>query len=114
MMLVEEMIVPDAALPIDALRRHVRLGTGFAEDDMQEELLASFLRAAMSAIESRTGKALLQRDFRLVLTDWYSADRQPLPLAPVVSVTGIQPVSSRRAGYGGRKRDAGRTVGHMR
>ncbi len=89
MMLVEEMIVPDAALPIDALRRHVRLGTGFAEDDMQEELLASFLRAAMSAIESRTGKALLQRDFRLVLTDWYSADRQPLPLAPVVSVTGI-------------------------
>ncbi len=89
MMLVEETSVPDAALPVEALKRQIRLGSGFAEDDMQDALLASFLRAAMSAIESRTGKVLLQRSFQLMLNDWDNADRQPIPVAPVQSITQI-------------------------
>ncbi|SNR60914.1 head-tail connector protein [Puniceibacterium sediminis] len=86
MMLIEETSLPDAALPVDALKRHMRMGTGFAEDGSQDELLASFLRAAMAAIEARTGKVLLQRSFQLLLTEWASVDRQPLPVAPVLAV----------------------------
>ena len=89
MMLVEETSLPEAALPVEALKRHMRLGTGFAEDDLQDVLLASFLRAALSAIEGRTGKALLQRSFSLTLNAWASSDRQPLPIAPVVSITQV-------------------------
>ena len=63
MMLIEESQLPEAALPVAALRRHLRLGTGFAEDDLQDAVLGSFLRAALAAIEARTGKALMARGF---------------------------------------------------
>ncbi len=45
------------------LREHLRLGTGFGEDGLQDPVLAGFLRAALAAIEGRTGKALIARDF---------------------------------------------------
>ena len=63
MMLIEETAVPSEALPVDAFKAHLRLGTGFSEDTLQEPVLESFLRAAMSAIEARTGKILIERDF---------------------------------------------------
>ena len=57
MMLIEETAVPLAALPLAEFKAHLRLGTGFADDDIQDPVLESFLRAAMAAIEARTGKA---------------------------------------------------------
>ncbi|MGY9048686.1 MAG: head-tail connector protein, partial [Rhodobacterales bacterium] len=89
MMLVEETLVAEAALPVESLKRHLRLGSGFAEDDLQNTLLASFLRAAIAAIEGRTGKVLLRRSFQLLLSEWNSVDRQPFPVAPVVSVAEV-------------------------
>lgn len=89
MMLVEETSVPDEALPVEALKQHMRLGSGFAEDAVQDELLASFLRAALAAIEARTGKALVQRSFQVLVNAWDSPDRQPLPVAPVLSITQV-------------------------
>ncbi|KMK67711.1 gene transfer agent protein [Puniceibacterium sp. IMCC21224] len=89
MMLVEETFVPDAALPVEALKRHLRLGSGFAEDTEQDLLLTSFLRAALAAIESRTGKALLRRSFVLTVNAWEKPDCQTLPVAPVMSVTEV-------------------------
>lgn len=88
MMLVEESQVPVAALPVAALREHLRLGSGFAGADLQDGLLEGHLRAAMAAIEGRIGKALIARAFRLELEDWRGAE-QPLPLAPVVSVASV-------------------------
>lgn len=88
MMLVEETQVPGAALPVAALREHLRLGSGFAGDDLQDGLLEGHLRAAMAAIEGRIGKALIARAFRLELEDW-RGDEQPLPLAPVASVVSV-------------------------
>lgn len=89
MMLVELAEAPEAALPVPALKDHLRLGTGFADDDLQDALLVGFLRAAVAAVEGRTGKALLRRAFALTVREWRSPDRQPLPMAPVASVTAV-------------------------
>ncbi len=88
-MLVEETQVPDAALPIEALTRHLRLGSGFAEDDLQDSVLASFLRASMAAIEARTGKALITRGFVVTFAQWRNAQAQGLPVAPIQSISDV-------------------------
>jgi len=86
MMLIEETNVPDAALPVEAFRAHLRLGSGFAQDSLQDAVLRGFLRAAMAAVEARTGKALLVRRFALSLTFWRDAGAQVLPIAPVQAI----------------------------
>ncbi|SFK66692.1 head-tail connector protein [Shimia haliotis] len=89
MMLVEETEVPSAGLPVAEFREHLRLGTGFSEDTLQDAVLESFLRAALSAVEARTGKVLLERDFSWTLEGWRGVDAQGLPVAPVSAVTGL-------------------------
>lgn len=89
MYLIEESQIPEAALPIDRLRGHLRMGSGFAEDDLQDGLLDGFLRAAIAAVEARTGKALITRDFLCVLNRWRDVRGQVLPIAPVTEVTQI-------------------------
>ena len=88
-MLIEETTVPDAALPVDAFKAHLRLGSGFGQDDVQDAVLKSFLRAAMAAIEARTGKVLITRSFSWSLTFWRDASAQVLPVAPVGAVTRV-------------------------
>lgn len=87
MMLIEETAVPQAALPLAEFKTHLRLGTGFADDDVQDPVLESFLRAAIAAIEARTGKILITRSFSWTLTNWRDAAGQALPVAPVSAVT---------------------------
>lgn len=89
MMLVEETQVADAALPVAELKAHLRMGTGFAEDDIQDAVLQSFLRAALSAIEARTGKALFEREFSWELRVWRDDTGQVLPVAPVSAVLSL-------------------------
>ncbi|HKL64861.1 MAG TPA: head-tail connector protein [Roseovarius sp.] len=89
MLLMEETAVPDAALPLAEFKAHLRLGTGFADDDIQDPVLEGFLRAALAAIEGRTGKALIERAFSWVLHDWQDATGQPLPMAPVSAILGL-------------------------
>ncbi|MFC3614964.1 head-tail connector protein [Lutimaribacter marinistellae] len=89
MMLNEETTVPQAALPVAQFKAHLRLGTGFAEDAVQDAVLESFLRAAIAAIEARTGKVLIARAFTWVLTAWRDRYGEVLPVAPVVSVDGV-------------------------
>ena len=88
-MLVELTTVPDGALPVARFKEHLRLGTGFADDTLQDGLLTGFLRAAMAAIEGRTGKVLLEREFEWTLTAWRDERRQEFPIAPVARVTGL-------------------------
>jgi len=96
MMMVELTSVPGAVLPVSALATHLRLARGFSDDGAQDGQLESCLRAAVSAIEARVGKALFQRRFGLTLTAWQGAASQALPVAPVVSVDLVKLVS--RAG----------------
>ncbi|MEO0400746.1 MAG: head-tail connector protein [Pseudomonadota bacterium] len=89
MMLIEETTVPDTVLPVEEFKAHLRLASGFESDDAQDAVLASFLRAAVAAIEARTGKVLIERDFTLSLTEWRAVDAQVLPVAPVHAVTAV-------------------------
>ncbi|WP_170414304.1 head-tail connector protein [Ruegeria atlantica] len=86
MMLIEETAIADAALPVDQFKAHLRLGTGFAEDDVQDDVLKGFLRAAIAAIEARTGKVLIERDFSWSLNAWRDQFGEVLPVAPVTEV----------------------------
>ncbi len=96
MILTELTTVPDATLPVQALKTQLRLGTGFGEDTLQDGLLAGVLRAAIAAIEGRIGKVLLQHRFSLRIEDWKSLDEQPLPVAPVAQIVSVSLVD--RAG----------------
>jgi uncharacterized phiE125 gp8 family phage protein len=89
MMLIEQTTVPTLALPVQALKNHLRLGTGFADDGMQDGLIESYLRAAMAVIEGRIGKVLIARDFKWSLEDWRAGGEQALPVAPVASISQI-------------------------
>ncbi|MEZ5913092.1 MAG: head-tail connector protein [Paracoccaceae bacterium] len=89
MILIEQTTVPPEALPVQAFKEHLRLGTGFADDGTQDGLAEAFLRAAIAAIEGRTGKALLTREFRWSLYAWRDEAAQALPLAPVTMITSV-------------------------
>lgn len=90
MMLIEQTTVPGEALPLLRFKEHLRLGTGFADDGSEDVLLEALLRAAMSAIEGRTGKVLLARAYTWVLSGWRNAACQGLPVAPVTAVTALR------------------------
>lgn len=83
MNVIERTQVPDGSLPVARLRDHLRLGTGFPDDGLQDSLLVGFLRAALAAIEARTGKALLSREFEWALTRYTDDSAEPFPIAPV-------------------------------
>jgi uncharacterized phiE125 gp8 family phage protein len=89
MMLVEEAAVPGAALPVAGLRDHLRLGSGFGDEAVQEALLAGYLRAALAAIEGRCAKALIARRFVWTVASWRDPGGVALPLAPVAAVVSV-------------------------
>ncbi|MGI3164445.1 head-tail connector protein [Pseudooceanicola sp. 200-1SW] len=89
MILIEVSQVSADRLPIAPLKQHLRLGSGFADDDVQDGVLEGYLRAALSAIEGRTGQVIFQRQFRWILDEWRDETSQPFPLAPVESVDAL-------------------------
>lgn len=94
MMLTELTAVPGAALPVETLKDHLRLGSGFALPAGQDGLLEGYLRAAIAAIEGRIGKALLVRSFRWVVEDWRDPSGVALPVAPVAAVLAVRLVDA--------------------
>jgi uncharacterized phiE125 gp8 family phage protein len=92
-MLQELTTVPSAAWPVAELAEHLRLSRGFADDGSLDAELESCLRAAASAIEARTAKALFRRRFSVTITAWTTEDCQLLPLAPVFAVESVTIVS---------------------
>lgn len=89
MILQEVTPVPDTNLPLEEFKDHLRIGTAFGEDTLQDKVLEGFLRAALSAIESRTAKALIARLFTLTIYEWKQTSAQDFPLAPVTSVSSV-------------------------
>lgn len=90
MMLIEETAVPQAALPLEGFKAHLRLGTGFSDGDIQDVVLESFMRAAIAAIEARTGKILIERTLSWTLTRWRDDAGQALPVAPVKRIVSVK------------------------
>lgn len=96
MMMVELTSVSGAALPVAELAEHLRLARGFSDDGSQDGQLESCLRAALSGIEARIGKALFQRRFVLTLMAWHGPAVHVLPLAPVSRIDSVRLIT--RAG----------------
>jgi uncharacterized phiE125 gp8 family phage protein len=96
MMMVELTSVPSAALPVSELAEHLRLARGFSDDGSHDAQLESCLRAALSAIEARIGKALFERRFVLTLMAWNWPAVHALPLAPVSRIVSVKLIT--RAG----------------
>lgn len=90
MMLTEVTPVAANVLPLAEFRDHLRLGTGFADTGAEDVALQAYLRAAIAAIEGRTAKALISREFKLVLGFWRGHDGQALPLSPVSTVSALK------------------------
>jgi uncharacterized phiE125 gp8 family phage protein len=89
MMLFEETQVPSAALPLQEFKDHLRLGTGFSDAGSADGYLEELLRAALAAVEVRTGKALYARNFRWSVSAWREVDAQALPVAPVSAILSL-------------------------
>jgi uncharacterized phiE125 gp8 family phage protein len=89
MMLTEVTAVPGAALPVEALNDHLRIGSGFALPAGQDALLEGYLRAAIAAIEGRIAKALIERRFRWDVEVWRDPVEVALPLAPVSAIVSV-------------------------
>ena len=89
MMLTEQSSIPASALPIAEFKAHLRLGTGFTDDGDQDGLLERLLRSAVLAIEARTSKILLMRDFLWVIEEWRDPVEQALPIAPVLAIASL-------------------------
>lgn len=96
MMMVELTSVPSAVLPVGELAEHLRLARGFSDDGSQDGQLESGLRAALSGIEARIGKALFERRFVLTLMAWNGAAVHALPLAPISRIDSVKLIT--RAG----------------
>ena len=88
-MLIEETGVPDTELPLEVFKAHLRMGRGFGTESLQDEVLISFLRAALASVEARTGKALIRRVFEWSAAAWSDEGGQKLPVAPVVGVVSV-------------------------
>ncbi|MCA2009246.1 head-tail connector protein [Tritonibacter mobilis] len=87
MILHELTPLPDSILPLSAFKAHLRLGTGFGEEALQDAVLLAFLRASLAAIEARTNKALLTRAYEWRLNAWPRVVE--LPVAPVSTVSQV-------------------------
>ncbi|MEM6824049.1 MAG: hypothetical protein AAF566_02965 [Pseudomonadota bacterium] len=94
MILTELSPVPVTSLPVAEFREHLRLGTGFEDDAVQDTVLEASLRAALAAIEAKTGKVLLERAFLWKLTAWRGFQREELPVAPVSTLTSAKIIES--------------------
>lgn len=90
MILTEQTAVPLAALPVAEFRAHLRLGTGFADDGLQDTVLEPALRAALAGIEGRCGKALYAKEFTWRIEAWRDLSRQVLPVAPVLAIKSLK------------------------
>lgn len=89
MMLTEVTPIPGASLPVQKLKDHLRMGSGFGDDSLQDGLLEDHLRTAIALIEGQVSKAVLTRRFLLTVNDWRSLDEQTLPLAPVSTIVSV-------------------------
>ena len=83
MNLVETGNISVASLPLAEFRAHLRLGTGFGEDSLQDGVLEGFLRAAIAGVEAQIGKVLIARDFVQTIDQWTGEAQHVLPMAPV-------------------------------
>lgn len=96
-MLSELSPLAGAVLPLAAFRDHLRLGTGFGTETVQDGVLEGCLRASLALIERRLGVIVLRRGFRVSRGGLRDRAEIVLPVAPVVSVEAVRLVDGAEA-----------------
>jgi len=94
MILNELTAVPTSAIPVTAFSEHLHLGSGFTDAGGQDTVLETYLRAALAALEARSGLALFQRRFSWGLYAWNNPNFQRMPNAPVQLIETLRLLSS--------------------
>jgi len=85
MNLTETTPLTSADFPIAELKDYLRLGSGFTDDNAQDGLLETCLRAAMGAIEARTTIALIKRSFEYSFYSYREAEGgMQMPISPLI------------------------------
>lgn len=92
MILTEITAIDTAAIPVAAAKEHLRLGTGFSDENLQDDLVEAYLRAAIATIEGKIGLVLVPRLFNWQLTEWRRPEKQILPVRPCSAITEIKMV----------------------
>lgn len=85
-MLLKEVAPPALAPVLGEVSAHLRLAHGFADDGAEDALLGRYLAAAVAAVETATGQALLARAFVLQVAGWNRRGHLVLPVGPVAAV----------------------------
>lgn len=70
MIRTEKTPIADADLPVEAFKDHLRLGTGFSDESLQDPVLRGFLRAAIVAVEGRIGRICSNVSLILKSQNW--------------------------------------------
>ena len=89
MMMTEQSRLADTDLPLQGFKDLLRLSSGFADDGAQDPALLGMLRAAVAAIEGRTGKVLVRRSFLWTDAMWRDLSVVAIPLAPVPQIDSV-------------------------
>lgn len=80
--LIELAAPVEAVVSVAEFKSHLRLSTGFGDPDSEDGLLALYIKAATSAVEARTGLALIERPVRLDVWCWQDGLSERLPMGP--------------------------------
>ncbi|MEM9780864.1 MAG: hypothetical protein AAF899_00170 [Pseudomonadota bacterium] len=72
--------------PLPAFKEHLRLGFGFTDDGSEDGLIQEYLSAAVMAVERRTARALVARDFVLVVSGPDADGCVAVPIGPVSGI----------------------------
>lgn len=89
MKVIEITQIPDAAIELDIIKEHLRLGTGFTNDGLEDPVLLAYARAAICAIEARVSQTLIARAYEISLTSWPSDELRPA-VTPINAITSAQ------------------------
>ena len=90
MILTETAPAAVAPVSLSELSAHLRLAHGFPDDAAEDPLLDLYVRNAVAAVETRTGRALIRRGFLLRLSAWDKEGHVVLPVGPVEALDSLR------------------------
>ena len=85
MMLIEQTPLQTKSLPISEFKEQLRMHIKFT-DAVSNDESESFLRSAITYIEARTGKILIERQFVWTPSAWDGPHQQVFPVSPVNTI----------------------------
>ena len=90
MILTETLPAAVTPVSLDDFKAHLRLAQGFALDAAEDALLDRYLRNATSVVEARISRALIRREFKLLVAAWNRDGQLVMPVGPVAQIGSLR------------------------